>query len=135
MIFSEDHIEQIKAETKTQTRRASDRYQMWKFYAIQPCRTCKGIKEGKILITGKRLEFRASPEIPVSLLILPDEAKAEGGYSPEEYEELYEKMHQGWTERYAYLFKYFPTRAIEMMERGEFPMFMLESAKSKERRT
>ncbi|HUW44727.1 MAG TPA: hypothetical protein VMW50_02935 [Dehalococcoidia bacterium] len=52
-------------------------------------------------------------------MILPDEAEAEGGYSSHEYEELYEKMHPGWIERWAYLFQYYPTEAIELIEDGE----------------
>lgn len=49
MIFSEaDHIQQIKAGTKTMTRRASSRYQECGLYAVQPCRTCRGIPEGMI---------------------------------------------------------------------------------------
>lgn len=118
MIFSEgDHVEQIKAGTKTQTRRTSDRYEVGKFYAVQPCRTCKGIPDGKILITAKRLEQKS--DWPPGWRILPIEAKAEGGYTPKAYEELYEEMHPGWTERWSYLFQYYPTKAIELIENGE----------------
>ena len=126
MIFSEgDHIEQIKAGTKTQTRRTSDRYEVGKLYAIQPCRTCKGIPDGKILITAKRLEVKTGPLW--WWMILPHDAETEGGYTPQEYEELYEKMHPNWKERWAYLFRYYPTGAIMMMNRGEFPGFMLDT--------
>jgi len=118
MIFSEgNHIEQIKAGTKTQTRRTSDRYEVGKFYSVQPCRTCKGIPEGKILITAKRIEYKS--ENPIWGHISKWEAKDEGGYTPKEYEELYEKMHPGWTERWAYLFEYYPTEAIKLIEAGE----------------
>ena len=118
MIFSEgNHVEQIKAGTKTQTRRTSDRYEIGKFYAVQPCRTCKGIPDGKILITAKRLEQKS--DWPPGWRILPVEAKAEGGYSPKAYEELYEEMHPGWMERWAYLFKYYPIEAIELIGKGD----------------
>jgi hypothetical protein len=61
MIFSiGDHIEQIKAGTKTQTRRSSSRYKVGKFYTVQPCRTCKGIPDGKIFIMAKREEWRTN---------------------------------------------------------------------------
>ena len=115
MIFSEgDHIEQIKAGTKTQTRRVSDRYEVGKLYTVQPCRTCKGMPEGKILIRAKIIELN-HPN-PAWGWIMEDDAKAEGGYIPEEYEKLYNKMHPGWEKRYAYLFQYYTTEEIELME-------------------
>jgi len=40
-------------------------------------------------------------------------AKAEGGYRVFEYEELYEKMYPGWTERWVYQFLFFTTEEIE----------------------
>jgi hypothetical protein len=59
MIFSKsDHIEQIKAGTKTQTRRPTDRYKVGKLYAIQPGRGKPGIPEGKILIVASRLGLK-----------------------------------------------------------------------------
>jgi len=117
MIFSEgDHIEQIKAGTKTQTRRTSDRYEVGKFYAVQPCRTCKGIPDGKILIKAKRLEQKS--DWPLGWRILPIEAKAEGGYSPKKYEELYEEMHLGWTERWVYTFEFWPTSDFESLKKA-----------------
>ena len=126
MIFSEsDHIEQIKAGTKTQTRRDSDRYQVGKLYAIQPGRTKPGIPDGKILIVASRLESREGKGghtlSPMWWKVLDEDALDEGGYTPDEYEALYEKLHPGWKERWVYLFRYYPTKAIEMMERGEFP--------------
>ena len=115
MIFSEgDHIEQIKAGTKTQTRRTSDRYEIGKLYAVQPCRTCKGIQDGKILIRAKIIEIN-HPD-PKWGWIMADDAEAEGGYTPEEYEKLYNEMHPGWEKRYAYLFQYYTTEEIELME-------------------
>ena len=128
MIFSvEDHIEQIKAGTKTQTRRGSGKYQVGKLYAVQPCRTCKGIVEGKVYIGEKVKEWRPDfsdlpksarfarkwREMEAGYPIRDYNAKAEGGYTPEEYEELYEKMHPGWTERWAYYFSFFTADEIE----------------------
>ena len=101
MIFSiDDHIEQIKAGTKTQTRRPSARYIVGRKYAIQSGRGQPGIKDGKILIIDKIVETKPFDKI------FRQDAKAEGGYSPEEYEELYEKMYPGWVERYVYQFQY-----------------------------
>ena len=52
MIFAvPGHVELIKTNLKTETRRnpdAYDRYQIGKTYAVQPKRTAKGIKEGRI---------------------------------------------------------------------------------------
>jgi hypothetical protein len=121
MIFNvEDHIEQIIACTKTQTRRASDRYQVGRLYAVQPCRTCRGIKEGRIFIAMKVREWKPDhsdlPQaarfarrwrgVEAGYHIQDYDARAEGGYTPEEYEALYEGLHPEWTERWAYYFTF-----------------------------
>lgn len=107
MIFSiSNHIEQIIKGTKTQTRRTSDRYQVGKTYSIQPKRTAKGIREGKIKITNKRLEKHPCT-------ITHDDAKAEGNYLPGEFEFLYEKLHPNWHQRIAYTFKFVPKEGLE----------------------
>ena len=100
MIFAiGKHIELIIKGLKTQTRRSSDRYKVGKLYSIQPGRTKKGITEGKIRIIDKTREVWP-------FTIRPDDAKAEGGYTPEEFEELYEKLHPEWDERMAYTFRF-----------------------------
>jgi len=101
LIFAvSDHIQQIIERTKTQTRRASDRYRVGHDYAIQPTRTSKGIREGRVLITRKRVEYRDLGGIS------PLDALAEGGYTPSEFEKLYKKMQPKWIVRYAYTFKF-----------------------------
>lgn len=113
VIFSEaDHIQQIIAGSKTQTRRASDRYQIGKTYAIQPCRTCKGIPEGRILITAKRLEHRRYEVLWTKDChsITPEDALAEGGYTQDAFYLLYKKMDSDWKIRYAYTFKFVPSK-------------------------
>ena len=115
MIFSlADHIEQIKAGTKTQTRRPTNRYKPDHLYAIQPGRRKKGIPDGKILIIGAQEELRPLPS--GFGRILKWQAKDEGGYTPDEFEELYESMYPGWKTRYAYLFDYFTMEEIELSE-------------------
>ena len=100
MIFSiADHIEQIKAGTKTQTRRHSDRYKLGSLLAIQPKRGMKGISDGKIKIIKKTLETKA-------MTLSKEDAESEGGYGVDEYEELYEKMYPHWLIRYCYEFEY-----------------------------
>ena len=103
MIFSiADHIAQIKRGEKTQTRRFSGAYLVGKTYLIQPKRGSLGIPDGRILITGKRIECK--PWIGINY----EDAKAEGGYTPDEFDALYENMYKGWRERYAYTFRYVP---------------------------
>ena len=109
MIFSEaDHIEQIIGKTKTETRRSSSRYRIGRFYGIQPKRTSKAIPDGKILIIGKVKETRDSQ-------ISERSAKAEGGYTPEEYERLYERMHPSWQVRTAYYFAYLNMATVNIL--------------------
>lgn len=122
IIFSvSGHIEQIKAGTKTQTRRDSDRYQVGRLYAVQPRRGAKGIPEGRIYIAEKAREWkpdlsdlppdarfaRRLREVTAGYPIQSYNAKAEGGYTPEMYEALYERLHPGWTWRWAYYFTFF----------------------------
>ena len=106
MIFNvPNHIEQIIAGEKTQTRRGSNQYQVGKSYSIQPKRCMKGIKDGRILIIEK---WREERDISKILIINIDDAIAEGGYSPAEFEALYEKIDPRWEFRIAYKFKYLP---------------------------
>ena len=100
MIFSiGNHVLKIVQGEKTQTRRDSDRYEVGKTYSIQPCRTCRGITGGRIRIVQKREEICCE-------LISSEDAKAEGGYTPEEFERLYDKLHPKWLNRFAYTFKF-----------------------------
>lgn len=112
MIFSiGNHIQQIIEGTKTHTRRPTDRYEVGKTYAIQPGRGKFGIPEGRILILSKQYEVKGiggHPPWPFPYDTSPEEANAEGGYTPEEYEALYEKMYPDWRERWAYKFKFVP---------------------------
>ena len=99
MIFSvSGHVEQIKNGTKTQTRRKSPLYMVGRTYSIQPGRTEKGIKEGRILVTRKREEKYLDGGISVS------DALAEGGYTSGQFETLFSNMYPGWIGRYAYTF-------------------------------
>lgn len=114
MIFSVgDHIQQIIAGKKTQTRRKSDWYRVGRTYSIQPGRTKPGIPEGRILITKKRSEFQPN-------VISEEDAEAEGGYTPRQFEKLYRRMDREWSStsykfavRYAYTFRFVPTEEAE----------------------
>ena len=48
--------------------------------------------------------------------ITKNNALAEGGYTQFEYEDLYEKMYPGWTERWAYWFRFFSAKELEEIE-------------------
>ena len=100
MIFSKDHIKQIIAGTKTQTRRRSPLYRVGRTYSIQPGRTKKGIPDGHILITRKREEKYLDGGISVA------DALAEGEYTPGQYETLFANMYPGWIVRTAYTFRF-----------------------------
>jgi hypothetical protein len=119
MIFGiPGHIEKIIAGKKTQTRRPSDRYGVGRVYAVQPGRGRHGIPDGKIHIVAKIREWKPDlDDLPRAAIFARQwrqaeagypiwklYAQAEGGYTPEEFEELYEEMYPGWTERYAYSF-------------------------------
>lgn len=106
MIFAfPGHIDQIIRGDKTQTRRNSDKYNMGQTYAIQPGRRKKGDTRGRILITRKWVEDPGQ-EITV------EDAEAEGGYEPHEYELLYFKMNPCWMERWCYEFEFWETKSI-----------------------
>jgi len=110
MIFSiSDHVEQIKSGSKTQTRRKSPAYIVGKTYSIQPGRTKPGIQEGRILITDKREEWRSSLWPSIGSISKSD-ALAEGGYTPIQFEYLFRRMYPEWVRRYAYTFKFIPTK-------------------------
>ena len=112
MIFSvSNHVQQIISGEKTQTRRDSNYYKVGRSYAIQSGRNKPGIPEGRVLITDKRVET-----IP---FISVEDAKAEGGYSPAEFEILYRRMYPKWPTRYAYTFKFIPTEKPTKLEAME----------------
>lgn len=113
MIFAVgDHIEQIIKGTKTQTRRVAKEnsliYQVGQTYAIQPGRGKPGDPRGRILITRRWLELRQDR-------ITSHDAEAEGGYTPEDYEELFNKMHRGWASRRCYEFEFWAKEDFESL--------------------
>jgi len=131
MIFSiEGHIQKIINDEKLETRRPSGKYKVGKLYAIQPRRGQKGIPDGKIYIGLKIREWKPDlsylPEdahfarrwnqYESGYPILEWKAKLEGGYTPEEFEELYEKMYPGWQERWAYNFTFFSKEDLEEIQ-------------------
>jgi len=110
MIFSvSGSIQKIIDGDKTQTRRPTDRYEVGKTYAIQPGRGKFGIPEGRIEITHSWKEINGEWFPITKHTISLFDADDEGGYTPEAYETLYEKMYPGWKIRWAYRFNFVPT--------------------------
>jgi hypothetical protein len=120
MIFSGEHegkkhFDMVLDGSKTRTTRLSGKYQVGKDYAIQPKRAKNGIEGYRILIDKKTKE---APDFWVG--DYPDwsisykDAKSEGGYMPEEFEEAFKKLNPKWDgrERWAYEF--------HVMELSEF---------------
>ncbi|MHA1168683.1 MAG: hypothetical protein ACTSRU_12725 [Candidatus Hodarchaeales archaeon] len=131
MIFNvEGHIQKIISGEKTQTRRSNNRRKRGKLYAVQAGRTKKGIPEGKIYMgmvvkewkpdlsdipehaTFARSYRRMESGYPISV----SDAKAEGGYTPFDYEELYEKLFPKWAERWRYDFRFFTSKELDDMK-------------------
>ena len=111
MIFSiGDHIAMIIHGEKTQTRRQSHRYNVGSLISIQPHRGHLGITVGKIRILRKWMEDEYYD------FISKEDAKAEGGYTPEEYEKLYSRMYGTWNQRWAYEFEFVPNCTQEAKE-------------------
>lgn len=86
----------------------SSYYKVGEIYSIQRGKTKPAIHEGKIKIISKTIEYRSS-----TITINSNDADAEGGYSPEEFEALFKKMYPNWKARYAYTFTFIPAWSLE----------------------
>ena len=121
MIFSGSHngiphFDMVLDGTKTQTRRVADRYEVESErkhphkvgYAIQRCRTCKATEHHRIVIDKKWkehcLENMTYSERGTDVCISVQDALAEGGYTPAEYEKEFERLSPKWNgwDRWAY---------------------------------
>ncbi len=104
MIFQGRHIEQIKRGEKTQTRRLNGRYLEGHTYCIQFGYGTRGVPGLRIKITGKKWE--PGPfNIPANQ-ISKEDARAEGGYTVEEYEQLFHELYPACKkQRVAYTFE------------------------------
>jgi len=99
MIFQKEHIDMIISGIKTQTRRIHmGKYQVGRSYAIQPCRTCKGITGYRIVMDRIWHEDIVRRPSPAFNIISIEDAKAEGEYSPAEFEILFRKLNPSWDE-------------------------------------
>ncbi len=91
MIFNvPGHIEAIRNGTKTQTRRINRGiYKVGKDYAVQSKRGAKGEPDIRIVI-DRIWEERYTQYL--TNLISEQDAQAEGGYTPIEFEEIFRKL-------------------------------------------
>ena len=97
MIFKKEHIEQIRNGIKTQTRRLfAGVYKVGHNYSIQPGRGKKGIGM-RFVIDKIHLE---------KCMISKEDAQAEGGYTPEEYEREFKKIYPYWDGAFRWAFKF-----------------------------
>lgn len=113
MIFAvPGHIDQIITGTKTQTRRKNDRFQVGKHYSMQPSRGKFGDPRGRILILDK---IKENKTLGIGFPITAGHAKAEGNYTPDHYEALYEQLNGAWGVRYAYVFRFVNMEDIEKL--------------------
>ena len=94
MIFAETspdgetHIEQIRKGIKTQTRRRNRGiYQIGHSYSVQKGRGIKGEPDIRIVMEKIWEEIHLQGD-----LISEKDALKEGGYTPEQYEETYQKI-------------------------------------------
>lgn len=110
MIFQKDHIKMICEGVKTQTRRVNRGiYQEGKAYAIQPCRTCKGLESYRIVIDAIWQEVRDDEPGRTNTKLMPvtlDDARDEGGYTQGEFEEIFKKLNPKWVGRTRWVFKF-----------------------------
>lgn len=113
MIFNvPGHIEAISSGTKTQTRRLNRGiYKVGKDYAVQRKRGAKGEPDIRIVMDGIWHEEIARPlslrESPSFNIISTEDAIAEGGYSPADFEMLFRELNPKWDEttgRWAFQF-------------------------------
>ena len=100
MILMEEHIELIRQDIKTQTRRQNrGKYQIGKSYAVQSGRGKKGVNDIRIVMDD--IYF-----MTLFGYISTEDAIAEGNYTPEEFEELYEKFYPNWRAKGRWTFKF-----------------------------
>jgi len=111
MIFKPKHVKLILEGKKTQTRRLNrGKYQVGKSYAIQECRTCKGIEGYRIVmdriwkeIITRPLEIGKNPSFN---RISEQDAIAEGGYTPAEFEWVFRQIYPHFNEQERWVFEF-----------------------------
>lgn len=106
MIFKQEYVDMIISGKKTQSRHPNrGYYKEGHSYAIQPCRTCKGIPGYRIVMDTIRDEHT-----DIYHLISTMDAQAEGGYTPEEFEMLFRALYPKWNRVVRFVFEFHVVR-------------------------
>ena len=106
MIFKQHFIDLILSGGKTQTRRPNrGYYEVGKTYAIQPCRTCKGMPNWRIMIDAiwEELCYSSGEK---KYHISRTNAEAEGGYTVEAFEKAFIELYPKWDGHERWTFKF-----------------------------
>ena len=128
MIFSiRGHIDMIRKGEKTQTRRVNRGiYQEWKDYAVQQKRGVKAEIDIRIVMDDiwverckNRVDCKGHPLDPC---IFIEDAQAEGGYTPNEYEREFKKAYPAWDSNWRWVYEFHVLEVKtdkEMIRKGE----------------
>ena len=102
MMFLPEYVDMIRDGRKTQTRRISrGRYKVGKDYAIQLGKGKKTVDDMRIVIDAVWTEFQV-PRASISA----EDAKAEGGHTPDEFEKGFKELNPAWKGRKRYMFEF-----------------------------
>lgn len=108
MIFNvQGHIDMIRNGIKTQTRRPNRGiYKVGKDYAVQRKRGVKAESDIRIVMDRIWEEERRLTHLGLCMLINHQDAWAEGGYTPEQYEKVFRELNPKWDglSRWAFAF-------------------------------
>ena len=114
MIFNvPGHIDMIRSGIKTQTRRVNRGiYQVGKDYAVQSKRGVKAEEDIRIVMDDIWEEnmlnsVSASDGLPLTPYIFHYDAKREGCYTPEEYEDEFRKAYPKWDKVSRWVFEFY----------------------------
>jgi hypothetical protein len=107
MIFNvPGHIDMIRNGTKTQTRRVNRGvYQVGRDYAVQQKRGVKAENDIRIVMDKIWEEARYGYGLGVPTLS-EGHAQAEGGYTPQKYEQEFRKAYPRWDEDQRWAFRF-----------------------------
>lgn len=108
LIFVEGDIQKIIEGKKKQIRRDSGRYEVGDIISLSS--EDPSVLLHKIKIIEKKMERR-------NRRITVVDARKEGGYTPKEFEDLYDKIYPNWKKRYAYTFALIPNISKSIPER------------------
>ena len=105
MIFKQQFIDMIISGRKTQTRRPNrGYYKVGHDYAIQPCRTCKGLPDYRLVID--RIWVELIPAENKRFAISVADAWTEGYFSVSAFEGLFRVLYPKWNGKKRWVFEF-----------------------------